>query len=44
VELHGQLTLYASGTIVDMSTGKPFYSKNVIAGGDLSLGMLGPLP
>jgi hypothetical protein len=24
VELHGRLTLYPSGTIIDMSTGKPF--------------------
>ena len=31
VELRGQLTLYASGTIVDMTTGKPFYSKPVVA-------------
>lgn len=31
VELYGQLTLYKSGTIIDMTTGKPFYSKPVIA-------------
>lgn len=31
VELHGHLTLYKSGAIIDMTTGKPFYSKPVIA-------------
>ena len=30
VELYGKLTLYKAGTIVDMSTGQPFYSKPVI--------------
>lgn len=31
VELHGKLTLYKSGAIIDMNTGLPFYSKPVIA-------------
>lgn len=31
VELHGKMTLYKSGAIIDMTTGTPFYSKPVIA-------------